>query len=101
MAPDEWEYRWPSKFDSIHYNPTVKEFINDNCLVDIWRQLNPGGKQYSWYKPDGSCKSRFDYWLAADTLGRSVSDALMSRDSLTDHCIIEITLNKTYKLRKN
>lgn len=42
MVPDEWEDRWPSKFDNHHFNPLMEEFIRDNSLVDIWRNQNPG-----------------------------------------------------------
>ena len=59
--PDEWEDRWPSKFDHHHFKPPIEEFIIDNILVDIWRNQNPGKKQYSWYKPNGKAKSRIDY----------------------------------------
>ncbi len=45
MTPDEWEDRWP--FDSNHFNCVIGEFITSNYLVDIWRRVNPGVRQYS------------------------------------------------------
>lgn len=85
MVPDEWEDRWPSKFNNHHFNPLIENFIRDNSLVDIWRTQNPRKKQYSWYKPNGTAKSRIEYWLATDMLEESISEALISKAPLTDH----------------
>ena len=79
----------------------MEEFIRDNSLVDIWRNQNPGKKHYSWYKPSGNAKSRIDYWLAADTLGGHISEAVISKALLTDHCITKITLHLIYRKSKN
>lgn len=68
MAPDEWEDRWPTKFDSHHFNHIIGDFMNNNHLIDIWRSLNSGVKQYSWFKPNNTCKSRIDYWLVDQSL---------------------------------
>lgn len=101
MTPDEWEDRWPSKFNSHHFNNTIGEFITKNGLIDIWRSCNPGIKQYSWYKPNNTCKSRIDYWLVPDSLRNFASDTLISKAPLTDHCMIEMTLNSVVRIRKN
>lgn len=100
MTPYEWEDRWPSKLDNYHYNQTIAECINGNNLLDKWRNLNPWKKQYSWYKPNGTCKSRIDYWFAANSIVDLISDASISKAPLTDHCIIEINLNSANNKRK-
>ncbi len=101
MVPDEWEDRWPSKFDNHHFNRIIEGFIRDNSLVDIWRTQNPRKKQYSWYKPNGTAKSRIDYWLVADMLEEFISEVLISKAPLTDHCITELTLNSSSRKKKN
>jgi len=100
MSPDEWEDRWPTKFDSHHFNHTIGDFMNNNHLIDIWRSLNSGVKQYSWFKPNNTCKSRIDYWLVDQSLNEFVSDILISKAPLTDHCIVEIKLNPVDKISK-
>ncbi len=35
ITPDEWEDRWPSRFDSFHYDSIIEEFTSENCLADI------------------------------------------------------------------
>ncbi|KAL8468699.1 hypothetical protein ACS0TY_031769 [Phlomoides rotata] len=70
------------------------EFISASGLVD----LKLWGRKYTWYKPDGSCKSKLDRimvnedWLVwrpdlkLKSLGRSISDhcPLILRNSVTD-----------------
>ncbi len=101
IAPDKWEDRWPSKFDSHHYNPTIEEFNGDNSLIEVWRHLHPNNKQYSWYKPNGKSKSRIDYWLSTVEILNSVSESTISKAPLTDHCMIEIRINSADKKRGN
>lgn len=101
MTPDEWEDRWPTKFDNHHFNHIIGDFMNNNHLIDIWRSLNSGVKQYSWFKPNNTCKSRIDYWLVDQSLKDFVSDILISKAPLTDHCIVEIKLNPVDKIKKN
>lgn len=86
MVSDKWEDRWPSKFNNNHFNPLIESFNRDNSLVDIWRtHPPPKKKQYSWYKPNGTARSRIDNWLATDMLEEFVSEALISRAPLTDY----------------
>ncbi len=101
MTPDEWEDRWPSKFDSNHFNCIIGEFVTRNYLVDIWRRVNPGIRQYSWHKPNNTCKSRIDYWLVVDALAGYVSDLLIFKAPLTVHCIIEMKINSANRRSKN
>lgn len=38
MMPDEWLDRYPSMHNNYYYNSLLKEFLNANSLVDIWRE---------------------------------------------------------------
>ena len=51
---------------------------------------NPGKRQYSWFKPDGSVKSRLDYWLVSDDILSQISNCEILPAPLTDHCCVEI-----------
>lgn len=42
MTPDDWEDRWPTKFDSYYFNHTIEEFIARNELADIWGKVHLG-----------------------------------------------------------
>lgn len=64
MTPDERTDRWPSRTGRPQKNNLIGEFLINNNLTDIWRVRNPGIKSFSWFKPNGACKSRIDYWGA-------------------------------------
>lgn len=56
------------------------------------REKNPDHSQFSWFKPDASCKSRIDYWLVADTMLSQISHCEISPAPLTDHCCINLSV---------
>ncbi len=62
MTPDEWLDRIPPRLGKPQCNDTVKSFMTDNNLTDVWRSVNPDVKRYSWFKPNGANKSRIDYF---------------------------------------
>ncbi len=71
ITPDEWEDWWPSRFDSFHYNSIIEEFTSENSLAYIWRKINTGKKQYSWYKPTGTSNPELTTGLLQLHLGSS------------------------------
>jgi len=38
----------------------MASFFSDCCVVDIWRELNPGVSAFSWCWPDGALASPLD-----------------------------------------
>ncbi len=56
--------------------------MTDNNLTDVWRNLNPGVKRFSWFKPNGGSKYRIDYWLVSDDVLRTVAKSEMTKASL-------------------
>lgn len=100
-APDEWEDRCPSKFQTFHYNQLITDFSSKNALIDIWRIQNPGKKQFTWHKPNGTSKSRLDYWLVTEPVANISSKVLISKAPLTDHCSVELKLSSTNSIKRN
>lgn len=92
MTPDEWIDRWPSRTGRPQKNNLIIEFLINNNLTDIWRVRNPGIKSFSWFKPNGACKSRIDYWLGSDNILNHTVKVVMSNAPLSDHCFIELCL---------
>ena len=70
----------------------------DNNVSDIWRMIFPSITDFSWFRPNGSCKSRIDYWLGSDCIRSLVSKITMSNAPLSDHRFIELILEPTNKL---
>ena len=86
MTPDEWVDRMPPRLGKPQCNDTVKSFMTDNNLIDVWKRLNPDVKSYSWFKPNGANKSRIDYWLVSDDILKYTSYTRISKAPLSDHC---------------
>ncbi len=74
MVQDDWLDRFPSKFNSHHYNPILCNFCSSFGLFDPWRDLYPNVCQYSWLKPDGTSKSRLDFWLISFHIKGNILD---------------------------
>ncbi len=51
----------------------------------------------SWVKPNGSSKSRIDFWLIAEEYSELTTNVSISPASLTDHCLIALILTPAIK----
>lgn len=98
LTPNEWLDRWPARVGRPQYNTTINNFMVDNNLRDIWREMNPGINAFSWFRPNGSCKSRIDFWLGSDNVMAHITKASMSKAPLSDHCLIDLNLEPTIKM---
>lgn len=101
MTPDEWMDRWPPRLGRRQQNDIIENFSSDNNFTDIWRSLNPGVKNYSWFKPNGESRSRIDYWLVSDDILRCTSQCKISKAPLSDHCFIDLVLEPTRMRRSS
>lgn len=92
MVYDEVLHRHPSRFQRSS-NSSLTEFCGSLDLLDPWRFKYPNTKQYSWFKPNDTIKSRIDFWFISASLRNFVSECSMSAAPLTDHAVIKLTLN--------
>lgn len=82
---------WPARIERPQYNKIINDFMSDNNLHDIWKEINPNVKNFTWYKPNGTCTSRLDYWLASkDILCHTTKT--VSKAPLSDNCFIDLML---------
>lgn len=93
MVMDEAFDRFPQKFSASHPNLTLQNFCLHSNLVDAWRSGNPNLRQFSWFKPNGTSKSRIDYWLTSPNIMNFIKDTSISAAPLTDHCCISISFH--------
>lgn len=91
MVYDEHLDRYPSKCQHSSHNPTLSNFCGNHNLVDPWRLVHPSVRQYTWFKPNSTIKSRIDFWLISASMMCSVSDCCMSAAPLSDHSVIKLT----------
>lgn len=92
MLYNDWLDRSPSKFQGHHINAILHNFFLDLNLTDPWRSANPLTQSFSWFKPDGSAKSRIDFWLISDIIMINNISANISAAPLTDHCLIQLQI---------
>lgn len=102
MVIDDWLDRSPSKYTRHHYNPVLLNFCSVFNLIDVWRTKNPCIQVFTWFKPDGSVKSRLDFWLVSDFGSGLESISTVSAAPLTDHCMVKLILKpaKTFQRPK-
>lgn len=98
VTPDETLDRHPPKSSTPQLNSLITNFCNNLKLLDVWRHLNPNTKQFSWFRPNASSKSRIDYWLISDNLLHFVKHCTISPAPLTDHCAIALDVTPTSKI---
>ena len=78
-------------------HPKATSFLNDLMdeteLVDIWRQMNPEGKKYTWLrsKPVLTC-SRIDYFLISFSLCNKIISTNIKPGYLSDHSAITLSI---------
>ncbi len=76
----------------------IMNCMDKRCLVDIWRDLNPDLKMFTWKSnnnPPIFC--RLDYFLLTKTLKTCVENSEISHGYRTDHSMVSIVLNKNYE----
>lgn len=84
MVINEEFDRYPSKYQSHHSNPVLLEFCSVFNLKDTWQIDNPDTRINMWFKPDGSIKSRIDFWLMSINRPGLESTSTISVTPLTD-----------------
>ena len=94
VTPDDWQDRAPppSSLTTHSFNPLITEFSKALDLVDIWRIMNPGKKQFTWSNSAHSQCSRLDYFLISNNLVNFSSDCSICPSPLTDHCAIFLSI---------
>ncbi len=90
-----------TKFLQEHNNPIIGDFINNNNLIDVWRNLNRDKRQFTWFKPNGKAKTRIDYWLVLNSIVKHVTETNISNSPMSDPCIINLKLTKGNKINKS
>ena len=71
----------------------LKDQIQQYNLVDIWRELHPDSKQYTWRKYNENKQSRLDYFLISASLLPFLQSANIIPSYCSDHSGIELEID--------
>ena len=64
---------------------SIFEIVNKYNMVDIWRQLHPKRRQYTWSRNKGRVASRLDYWWVPNRLIQKAKSCKIMEAIGTDH----------------
>ena len=68
--------------------------IQDNLdLMDIWRDLNPEAKRYTWRRNRPELHCRLDFFLVSLSIAEKISNADILPAYKTDHFLCTIDIN--------
>ena len=93
------------RYGTLHNNDkmqlALKEFLDQNYLVDVWRIRHPTETQFTWTKStkDSFKASRLDYIFISRGIDQKVKNEMFLPGIMTDHraCHITIELSKTQR----
>lgn len=84
MVPDNQMDRLPPK-RSTSVNTKLKIFMDKFNVIDIWREIFPNTKSYTWSNKSCSRQSRIDYWLVSQCVKNFKATTSILPSPLTDH----------------
>ena len=62
-------------------------------LKDVWRELNPNDRKFTWRRFNSVQQGRLDYFLISENLLSNTALTLIEPGYRSDHSIITITIN--------
>ena len=72
----------------------INNIIDTNNLIDIWRDMHPNLKQFTWHlhhKPPVFC--RLDYFLISDNLLNSITSSKHNIGFKSDHSLVSVNID--------
>lgn len=78
--------------NNIKAQEQVDNMMTNLDLLDVWRELNPEMRRYTWRRNTPFQQSRLDFFLTSDLLSTYVTDADIKPGYRTDHSIITLTV---------
>ena len=86
-------------------NPKAREQVEDMIidleLTDIYRDLNPDIRRYTWRRQTPLQQSRLDFFLISEFLINHVQDADIQYGYRSDHSMILLKLSFGKKVKRN
>ena len=97
----DWNFTLNQDLDNHNYmhvnNPraksTVIECMETYNLCDIYRDLNPLSKTYTWHKRDPLKMARLDFFLISDHLSPFVLKSKVSPGFKSDHSLVSLEID--------
>lgn len=78
---------------SYTYLKRVKKLLQEHQLVDVWRLMTGGERDYSFFSPAHQSYSRLDYFFLRHTDLPLVLGAKILPSTLSDHAPVRLALS--------
>ena len=95
---DALHYR---KENNVNARKQFNRLANENNLVDVWRQINPNERKYTWTRQNPFKCSRLDMFFISEHLINRVTEADIIPGYKTDHNIITLKIKTQQEPRGN
>lgn len=101
IAAGDWNCVQDMKTDARNYSSVstrprtrkqITEIMVDNELVDIWRELHPEKRNYTWRKFNTIKQGRLDYFLVSEDCMLDVQDCKIEAGHRSDHSLVTLML---------
>ena len=79
-------------FNNAKAQEQVENLMINLDLLDIWREIHPEMRRYTWRRNTPLQQSRLDFFLISDLLSTYVTEADIKSGYRTDHSMITLTL---------
>lgn len=79
----------------------VDEIIDSLDLNDIWRELNPESRRFTWRRVNPFQQSRLDFFLISDPVVSYVESVDIECGYRTDHSMVTLTLKFGQSVNRN
>ena len=97
----DWNVILDMNLDSFRYRgrnrPRAREKIFElmevSKLKDVWRELNPNDRKFTWRRFNSIQQGRLDYFLISENVLQNTESALIEPGYRSDHSIITIIIN--------
>ena len=86
---DTWNYKSVNNPNSTR---VVKQLMEKNELIDIWRDSNINDRNYTWFRQNPTKAARLDFFLISSSILNIFSEAYIKFKYRSDHCKIGICL---------
>ena len=71
----------------------IKEMTEIMKLTDIWRELHPNDKKFTWRRFNSAQQGRLDYFIISENLLQNIALAEIEPGYRTDHSITTLEIN--------
>ena len=97
----DWNVILNPKLDSRNYNcgenrprsrKQIINIMNEHDMVDIWREIFPHKKRYTWRRFNSIQQSRLDYFLISNIMMSKINDIEITPGYRSDHSIVILGL---------